>query len=296
MLTTRNPRSPCRRISLARQLTAALLSTCVLAACGDAPADQTDGDTPAAATTPRVVEVSAGDFFYTMPDTLTSGATTFRLATNGQELHHMTLVQLHDGHTLEELLTAMHGGPPPMWAQFLGGPNAPTPMAGNTSVTLDLAPGSYAALCLIPSPDGVEHVAKGMSKAFTVVATDAPAMMPVATDTMTLTDYDFVLGRPLTAGAHTLQLVNTAQQPHEVFVAKLAPGATPGQLVAWIMKPEGPPPGEAMGGITAMLPGVVNLLELNLTPGEYALICFLPDAKDGQPHLAHGMMKQMSVQ
>jgi len=25
------------------------------------------------------------------------------------------------------------------------------------------------------------------------------------------------------------------------------------------------------------------------------LICFVPDAKDGKPHLAHGMVKQFSV-
>jgi len=31
------------------------------------------------------------------------------------------------------------------------------------------------------------------------------------------------------------------------------------------------------------------------TAGDYALLCFVPDAKDGKPHLAHGMVKQFSV-
>jgi hypothetical protein len=33
----------------------------------------------------------------------------------------------------------------------------------------------------------------------------------------------------------------------------------------------------------------------DLTPGEYLLICFLPDAKDGKPHFVHGMMQQIKV-
>jgi hypothetical protein len=34
---------------------------------------------------------------------------------------------------------------------------------------------------------------------------------------------------------------------------------------------------------------------VDLPAGEYGIICFDPDAKDGKPHLAHGMIKQLSV-
>jgi len=30
-------------------------------------------------------------------------------------------------------------------------------------------------------------------------------------------------------------------------------------------------------------------------PGDYGLICFVPDAKDRKPYLAHGMMKNLKV-
>ena len=33
----------------------------------------------------------------------------------------------------------------------------------------------------------------------------------------------------------------------------------------------------------------------DLTPGNYALLCFVPDAKDGKPHLEHGMVKQFKI-
>ena len=50
-----------------------------------------------------------------------------------------------------------------------------------------------------------------------------------------------------------------------------------------------------MGGISAMPKGAVGYVSVNLPPGEYALMCFLPDAKDGKPHLAHGMVKQFTI-
>jgi len=36
-------------------------------------------------------------------------------------------------------------------------------------------------------------------------------------------------------------------------------------------------------------------VDLDLAPGEYGLLCFLPDAKDGKPHFVHGMHKQITV-
>ncbi|MBA3260206.1 MAG: hypothetical protein H0T68_12175 [Gemmatimonadales bacterium] len=41
--------------------------------------------------------------------------------------------------------------------------------------------------------------------------------------------------------------------------------------------------------------GGVNWIEVDLEPGKYALICFLPDAKDGKPHFTHGMMQEIEV-
>lgn len=59
------------------------LSTFALIACGGEDTPDTASmsalvaDAPAAA--PNLVDVSAGEFFYTMADTIAAGATTFRL-------------------------------------------------------------------------------------------------------------------------------------------------------------------------------------------------------------------------
>ena len=41
--------------------------------------------------------------------------------------------------------------------------------------------------------------------------------------------------------------------------------------------------------------GAVVYLPVDLESGEYGILCFLPDAKDGKPHVAHGMLRQISV-
>ena len=92
-----------------------------------------------------------------------------------------------------------------------------------------------------------------------------------------------------------IRVRNQASQSHEVFVARLAPGKTAAELLAWIEKMEGPPPALPLGGTTVIAKGGENLVVLDVTPGEYALLCFVPDAKDGKPHVAHGMIKQISV-
>jgi len=33
----------------------------------------------------------------------------------------------------------------------------------------------------------------------------------------------------------------------------------------------------------------------DLAAGDYGFICFVPDAKDGKPHMMHGMMQQFAV-
>lgn len=265
-------------------------------ACGGAaPADEDVTAEAQMAFAPAVIDVSAGDFFYTMADTIAAGAVTLQLATTGEELHHLQLVRLAEGKTAEDLFQEMQGDMPPVWAELVGGPNAPIPNATTSRVTLNLSAGTYVALCVIPSPDGVLHAAKGMSKTVVVTPSAGGAPLPAATVRMSLVDYDFVMDTPLTAGSHVIEVSTAMGQPHEVFIAKLAPGATAMQLVQWVEKMDGPPPGAPMGGTVGLSQGLTNYVHVDLEPGEYALLCFLPDAKDGKPHVLHGMMKQVTV-
>jgi uncharacterized cupredoxin-like copper-binding protein len=50
-----------------------------------------------------------------------------------------------------------------------------------------------------------------------------------------------------------------------------------------------------MGGTSFLSAGESNQVTADFEAGEYALLCFVPDAKDGKPHVAHGMVRQITV-
>ncbi len=283
----------------------AFASLCSLAACkgGDA---TPNADTSAAATTaaapiaPTVVTISAKDFSYEAPDTIQAGAVTLRLVNNGAELHHIQLLKLSDGKSYADLVAGFKAmkptDAPPPWIHDVAGPNSPLPGGGESQVTESLEPGNYAIVCLIPSTDHVPHMMKGMMKSLTVVpATGAAASLPTADITVSMSDYAWSVTPEITAGKHIIKIENTAAQSHEMFIAALAPGKTAADLAAWAENMTGPPPAKPIGGISGMAKGGVAYVPVDLAPGEYGLFCFLPDAKDGKPHVAHGMLKQFTV-
>lgn len=278
--------------------TAAVSVAVGAAACGNADAQPSAEElaAAAAAAAPHVVTVTAHDYSFEAPAEVPAGPTTFRLLNSGEQIHHVQLVRLDDGKTMQDLFAAFEaGGPPPAWVHEVGGPNAPDPRGGQSNATVVLEPGSYVLLCLVDLPGGVPHVMRGMAKPLRVTAPATSAVEPRADVTMTLDDYSFALSKPLAAGTHTIRVENAAKQPHEVEIVKLAPGKTLEDLGAWMHDPQGPPPASLVGGVAAIAPGVANTFEVELAAGEYALLCFVPDAGDGKPHLAHGMAQTFTV-
>ena len=250
----------------------------------------------AAPATPPVVTVHAKDFAFDAPKQIPAGMTTFDVVNDGPGLHHVTIVKLADGKSMADLETALKTpGPLPSWATMVGGPNAPAP-GHDANATLEMTPGNYALLCFVDVPGGVPHFAKGMASPLTVVAATTPsAPAPVANDTVTLEDYKFAVASPITSGKHTFLVRNTAQQPHEIELIKLDAGKTPKDVLSWMQKPNGPPPGEPIGGVAATADTAPVYFTADLTPGNYMLVCFMPDAKDGKPHFMHGMMQTIKV-
>jgi uncharacterized cupredoxin-like copper-binding protein len=256
------------------------------------------GGTTPAPKAPLVVTVHAKDYAYAGPKTIKSGATTFRLVNDGKELHHMTLMKLAAGKTAADFMEAMKKpGPPPTWVSFVGGPNV-SPPGGSSEATVQLEAGEYVMLCFIPSPgENGPHAMKGMVSPLTVLPEASGSVMPKGDVTVRLTDYKFAFSKPLTAGAHTITVVNDATQPHEFVLLKLNPGKRIEDFSNFVDKElmKGPPPGMPVGGLTAIDKGRSATVSVNLTPGTYGVICFAPDAKDGKGHDLHGMTTQFTV-
>jgi hypothetical protein len=136
---------------------------------------------------------------------------------------------------------------------------------------------------------------KGMVKELTVVGLARGGAPPRPDVIVKLIDYDFVISSPLRQGHQIISVRNAGSQSHMLVFLRLEPGKTPADYMQWAVRREGPPPGKAFGGTTGMGPGVVNTIQINLEPGDYGLACFEPDAADGKPHVAHGMLKQIRI-
>jgi hypothetical protein len=272
-------------------------------ACGskaaDTPTPDSGAPVAASAAQPAVVTITAKDFSYEAPDTISAGMVTLRLVNQGPELHHVQLLKLDDGHTIAELEAGLKaappGSPPPPWVHDVAGPNSPIP-SGEQSLTQEMAPGNYVIICFIPSADHVPHAMKGMLRPLTVVPATGPmAAAPTADITVRMTDYAWAVTPAITKGKHMIRIENDAEQSHEMFIAQLAPGKTVAEMAIWAENQNGPPPGKPIGGISGMPKGAVAYVPVDLEPGEYGLFCFIPDAKDGKPHVAHGMLTSFTV-
>ena len=251
---------------------------------------------------PNVVTVHAADFAYQIPDQIPSGFTTFQLVNDGPNLHHMVVARLDSGKTFTDATAALaKPGAPPAWLVLVGGPNAPDPKT-QSNATLDMKPGDYVVFCVVDIPGGVPHLAKGMIRPLKVVpATGATAPAPTADYTVALSDYTFGLSEQLTAGKHTIAVTTNPGQPHELEIVKFLPGRTMedfgkdmGLLMAGKPLP-GPLSASAVGGVAPAIEGTTQYFTVDLTPGNYAILCFFPDRKDGKPHMEHGMIREFTI-
>lgn len=242
-----------------------------------------------------VVTFVARDFaFDSIPD-VPAGVVQVRLRNDGPTLHHAVMMKLHAGKTVDDLVAALKNpGPPPSWAEPVPSPNAPVP-GEYANVTTRLTPGNYAVLCFVDI-GGAPHFTKGMYRGFRVVPSNNKAHEPKADVTLRLFDYGFKFSKPLTAGHHTVRVVGDGPQEHEVELVQLPPGKKVGDVLAWVGSDmKAPPPGKPMAGVVGLIPGAHAVFDITLTPGEWGLICFLPDVKDGKPHFTHGMVTQVTV-
>src|SRR5204863_3888864 len=126
------------------------------------------GAPPVAAAT-----VTGKDFTFDMPATLPAGRTIVRFTNEGPQPHEMGVLRIATGKTAADL-TQFFSAPPGT------APAGPPPFSsaggiegfgkdGSGFAALDLQPGEYSAVCLIPDPaSGKPHIALGMSKSFTV--------------------------------------------------------------------------------------------------------------------------------
>jgi hypothetical protein len=102
------------------------------------------------------------------PDALTAdnGTVSIHVNNSDKEDHELLVLKLADGVTTSDLLTTEGPGFPD-GVSYLGQVTVPARGSGSM-VLVDLKPGTYAVVDLLPSDNGVPHLATGMSATLTI--------------------------------------------------------------------------------------------------------------------------------
>jgi hypothetical protein len=273
----------------------------VLTACGSGSGAAPTASAPKAVAIPAVT-ITAKDFSYVMPASIPAGLVTITMVNQGSQPHQAQLFHLNNGVTPAQFQAALHHSPAAVFplATLAGGPNSVMP-GESQQVILNLTPGQYAVVCFDTDPaTGKPHYDLGMVTFFQVAMTPgrATASPPQADGEVTLQDFRIGLPSAITAGQHTWKVTNNGPQPHELTIMKLAAGKGVQDLVTFLLvrSPAGPPPFTDAGGMGALAPGTAGWVRLNLTPGNYVALCFVPDRRTGKPHFMLGMLTPFTVQ
>ncbi len=246
---------------------------------------------------PAEITVTAREYSFEAPSRVPAGYVKLRMVNRGMEPHHTQLVRLAPGKTFADFQQAMRaGGALPPWVVMVGGPGAADP-GGESNATTYMPAGEYVLLCFIPAEDKKPHLAHGMVRPLTATARKyVTGSAPRADVSIRLVDYGFDLKLPLRAGRRTFEVWTDAPQDHEVILVHLNEGTTAAQFLRWVESPAGPQPGSLIGGVSALSPHERAYFTANLRRGSYTLFCFVPDHKDGKPHIAHGMFRDITVE
>lgn len=244
------------------------------------------------------VTFTAVDYAYEGPDQIDAGLTNVTLINEGQTAHHLQLARLPEEKTVEEIFALFQENPPEAIGAltFVGGPGLLDPGL-RQDVVIDLLPGTYLALSFVLDENGAPYMAKGMAKPFAVAAGETASATPSieADGTAQLLDFSFVLPAEIQSGEQVWQVVNEGQEPHEVMIVKLADGKDVGDVLAFLHTLDGEQPYANIGGFQAITPGQTGWLKLDLAPGNYVALCYVPGAETGELHFHMGMIQAFTV-
>jgi hypothetical protein len=246
-----------------------------------------------------ILMIEAVEYGFRTNGSVPAGMTMVQMKNLGQEDHQTQFLRLNDGVTLPQVQAAFQTDQSAVnrLTTLVGGPGTAA-SGGASAAMMNLLEGQYMLACFIPGRDGIPHAAKGMVLPLTVTAATAPAMPAPATQgTVVMKEFAYALSvSALPADRSMLAIVNEGMQAHEFGLLRLAPGKSAADVTGYFAAtPTGPPPFAAAGGLTALSPGQRGIAVLDLTPGNYAAICFLSDAASSKKHLQLGMIAGLTA-
>lgn len=248
---------------------------------------------------PQALTITASEYKFETTGSAVPGSNLVNFKNAGKEVHHVQLLHLAQGKTMQDLTAALQAGDlTRVPGKFEGGVGQLAP-GGSGTLEATLGAGTYAMLCFVPGADGAPHFVKGMAVPFEVKGEENKSEFEPATVKVTAKDYSFDTPDTVKAGDVSIELTNAGKDFHEANLFKLATGVTPQQalqaLAAEGAPGAGPPPFTPMGGAQGILPGEKTSVVAKLEKGNYLVVCFIPDAQN-IPHIVKGMVRPLSVE
>jgi hypothetical protein len=277
-----------------------VIAVLVGAACNATSTPSAPTASASAAAGGQNITVDAKEFGFDLPSTIPTGIVNITVTNSGKEEHQAQLAKIADGKTMQEVVAALAKqdfATALSIITFVGGPTG-VAAGGTQTISANLAPGNYMAICFVTSDDGVPHFAKGMVAAFSVTGTASAAQLPAASASLTLQDFSFVGIETLPTGPQVVAVTNKGPQPHEATIVKLDAGVTADQARSQMAALTGPAtsvPFSDIGGIAAIAANSTANVTINLPPGNYAFVCYVPDPASGKGHFQLGMIGGLTV-
>ena len=255
------------------------------------PAGEIEGD-------PALVVFKVTDRSIEAPEFIPAGLTTIRLQNDGPVRHSLVVFDIDEGHTVDDVARELTGQFwPESWAPAIGEVTAEPGESNEWTVRLEK--GLYAATDWTVGPDNVPHVARGVFTGFEVTASEGPE---IAWNSdvieIELGDFFFTGLQDLPAGRNTFRLVNLSDdQDHMLLFVPLGEGETAAGMFGNFKYSRlgGTLEFEPAGEIGWIGPGQEVEYSVDLAPGNYAVVCLLPDWHPGTAHSNLGMLGQIVV-
>lgn len=310
-----------------RKVSALAMAMLAAAACTDSAGPDALGTTGAAmARAPhgagQLVQIVAEGHTLTAPAQVPSGWTTVQLLNRSGRAHFAVFERMPAGKTIadsraevlpvfQDAMDLINAGDPaagfaefarlPAWFSqvvFYGGPGL-VAADGVAQTTLYLTPGRYVVECYVKS-NGRFHSADGMMTEILVTNEAGGGREPRASAHVDVTNGGFALSGQLRPGLQTIRVDFMQQMIHEnvlgtdVHLVRLendTDHAALEQWMNWVEVPglDTPAPAEFIGGTHEMPAGSTAYLTVHLTPGRYAFVAEVPNAR------AKGLWREFTV-
>ena len=279
--------------------TAALLA---LAACTpiQPPAASQPTDAP---TIPELtIEVSESGF--DVPDEVPGGIVSISVHNTGEQPHTASLWRIREGHTQDEIVAMneyLKENPDDFFGVFELGSwihySENIEPGATYQYYADLGTGDFF-LTDDSNPD--------LDLAFFTAPEIVGTVEPAAEVQVDMADFSYAMPATIPGGERLWEITNSGEQWHLAAIITANPDASPEEILASFGGENTPPPADAavqvVGGMPPMSPGERVWLAIDLAPGEYEVVCPLPDvtafASGTAPatHLDHGMRRAFTVE